>query len=99
MKISIDRTPLLITVVGSLLLLLHGPIAQLPNYHHFADEVVRLGIAHAADVISNVGFAVVGVWGYAVLRPLRAQVALQSGWIGYRLFLLALILTALGSTF
>jgi hypothetical protein len=91
--------PTLITVGAALLLLLHGPIPQLPDYHAFADRTLRFGLPHAADVLSNIGFALVGLWGFARLRPLRHEAALRAGWHGYRLFLLGLVLTAIGSAF
>lgn len=79
--------------------LLHGPIAQLPHYHEFADQATRLGIAHFGDVLSNCGFLLVALWGYSRLAPHRADPALTNGWGGYRLFLLGLLMTAAGSTF
>lgn len=91
--------PLAITVIACVSLVVHGPIAQLPNYHDFADQSAWLGIANAADVLSNIGFAVIGVCGYIVLRPMQTHPALSRGWIGYRLFLAGLVLTALGSSF
>jgi hypothetical protein len=62
------------------------PIGQSPAYHGFADTRSRLGIPNAADVLSNAGFAVVGLWGLWAVRDKR-----------YRVFLWALMLTAFGS--
>ncbi len=42
-------------------------IAQDPRYHGFADQRQWLGIPHAADVLSNLAFALVGVVGIARL--------------------------------
>lgn len=39
------------------------PIPQDPAYHAFADRRAALGIPNAANVVSNVGFAVVGALG------------------------------------
>lgn len=99
MKPLLIRLPLLLTLALSGLLLAHGPIAQLAHYHEFADQSVLLHLPHAADILSNLGFAVVALWGWRRLQPMRAHAALRSGWHGYRLFLLALLLTALGSGF
>jgi hypothetical protein len=73
---------------------LHGPVGQLANYHAFADHTVLFGIPHACDVLSNLGFALVALWGLHRInnRPPR------HGDAGYRLFLFGLLLTALGST-
>lgn len=38
-------------------------IAQNPTYHGFADQRRWLGIPHAADVLSNLAFALVGIIG------------------------------------
>lgn len=81
------------------LMLLHGPIAQPERYHAFADQSRWSGIPHVADVLSNLGFAVVAMWGALRLWPQRNHPALRSGWDGYRLFLIALLLTSLGSTY
>ena len=93
------RLPLLITVGGAGLLLLHGPIVQPSHYIEFADQSTLLGVPHAADVLSSAGFAVIGVWGWLRLAPLRNHPALSAGLCGYRLFLIGLMLTALGSAF
>jgi hypothetical protein len=87
---------MLVAVTG---LLLHGPIAQFPDYHRFADQRALLGLANAADVLSNAGFALVGLWGMLRLWPMRRQPELAAGWPGYFLFMTALLLTAAGSGF
>lgn len=48
--------------------------AQPLAYHHFADRRSWLGIPNFGDVVSNVGFAIVGVWGLAVLLGQRERV-------------------------
>jgi hypothetical protein len=61
-------------------------VGQSAAYHGFADTRRRLGIPNAGDVVSNVGFAIVGIWGLSSVRDKR-----------YRFFLWALLLTAFGS--
>jgi len=87
----------MILLLSMLLMLLHGPIHQLPHYHDFADRRALAGLPNAADVLSNAGFLIVGLWGWLALWPARRHPALARGWSGYQLFLLALILTAAGS--
>ena len=88
--------PALIAIALALAGAAHGPIGQLANYHDFADHTVVFGIPHACDVMSNLGFALVALWG---LRRARFTApALACGRAGYRLFLIALLLTAFGST-
>lgn len=48
-------------------------IAQDPRYHLFADQRHLLGIARAADVLSNAGFVFVGMFGVAGLVSNRRQ--------------------------
>jgi hypothetical protein len=94
----IRHAPTIITVGAIAILALHGRIAQPPHYNEFADQSSIFGIPHAADVLSNIGFALVALWGWLTLRPHRASDQLRAGWPGYRLFLIGLFLTAFGST-
>ncbi|MET3133113.1 hypothetical protein AAKU55_003395 [Oxalobacteraceae bacterium GrIS 1.11] len=71
--------------LGALAMLQHGPIVQPTDYHHFADQRGGFGIAHAADVWSNLVFVIVGLYG---LRQARAS---------HALFFAAILLTAFGS--
>ncbi len=91
--------PLLLVLCAGLGLLLHGPIAQPERYHEFADRRAIFGLTNAADVLSNAGFAIVGLWGLARLWPARAHRAPSAAWPGYFLFLVALVLAAAGSSF
>lgn len=90
--------PFSIVLIAALAMLWHGPIAQLSDYHDFADQRTWLGIHHAADVVSNLAFAVVAVYGLRLLWQKDAHPALCAGIAGYRLFFIALGLTALGSS-
>lgn len=65
---------------------LYGPIAQPANYHAFADQRTLLGVAHFTDVVSNLGFLLVGLCGLLKRRSLEHTV-----------FCAAITLTALGS--
>jgi hypothetical protein len=95
----IRHAPTIITVGMIVILALHGRIAQPAHYNEFADHSVVSGIPHAADVLSNAGFALVAIWGWLTLHPRRASEPLRGGWPGYRLFLIGLLLTAFGSAF
>ena len=79
-------------VVSALLiaaLLGTGPIAQLDDYHAFADARVVAGLAHGADVVSNIGFLIVGLYG--LLLPGRREPA-------FAVLCAALVATACGSS-
>ena len=71
MSFSASRLPELIFTMICLGLLLNGPITQPTEYHRFADNSHLAGIPHAADVLSNAGFAVVGLAGWLALWPQR----------------------------
>jgi len=93
----IKHAPTIITVGAIVILAVHGRITQPVHYNEFADQSVVSGIHHAADVLSNAGFALVALWGWLTLTPHRASEKLRAGWPGYRLFLIGLFLTAFGS--
>jgi hypothetical protein len=97
MKRLLVHSPLLVTLSLCALMLAYGPIAQLPHYHEFADQTVWAGVPHAGDVLSNIGFAVVALWGILRLWPMQGQASLDAGRHGYRLFLAGLLLTSVGS--
>lgn len=82
------KTTLLGLLVGlsALALLVHGPIAQWPSYHDFADRRALFGLPNAADVLSNLPFLLIGVWGWR-----------RSTTLHWRLFAFALACTAAGS--
>ena len=92
----LDYLPSLLTLLVCALMLIHGPIAQFNNYHDFADQSTWLGIPHAGDVLSNLGFALVALWGLNLMSH-RSFTLLQEARYGYGLFLVALLLTAFGS--
>lgn len=99
MKSYLQYIPTFAIAIIALLMLLHGPILQPAQYHEFADHSLWAGIPHAADVLSNMGFAIVALWGALRLWPQRNHLAVQAGWVGYSLFLVALLLTSMGSTY
>jgi hypothetical protein len=70
------------------------PVAQHPHYHAFADQRTWLGIPHAADVLSNLPFALIGAAMLAALPGVRARPA-ERALLG--LTALGLLLTAAAS--
>jgi len=77
----------------------YGPIVQPVHYNEFADNRPLLGIPNAWNVLSNISFLGVGLWGFQQLWGHRSAPILSRGWPGYSLFLFSLILTAAGSSF
>jgi hypothetical protein len=72
-------------------------IQQDQSYHQFADQRTWLGLPHAADVLSNLAFALVGIFGVARLASnsrVRFTPATEAGmWF----IALGIIGTAIGS--
>lgn len=94
-----QHLPVAITVIVVAAMLAYGVIVQPAGYHDFADHSSLAGLPHAADVFSNVGFALVALWGWWRLAGQAAQPRLAAGWFGYRLLLIGLLLTAAGSSY
>lgn len=91
--------PLALVTLAIVAMLVHGPIAQLDHYHEFADTRALFGIPNAGDVLSNVGFAMVGLWGFWAVSSRGRALFTDPALRGYSLFLAALVLTSLGSSF
>lgn len=91
-----SRSNLTLLLAGILMLamFLAGPIAQPAGYHHFADQRTLFGIPNAADVLSNLGFLMAGLAGLVMSARVPAG---DPGRLGYRVFCIALLLTAAGS--
>jgi hypothetical protein len=92
-----------ILLLGSALLMLVilsmlSPIPQPQNYHHFAEQHTWFGINNAWNVLSNLPFALVGIWGlFLLFSPNKIQFIDSNErwfWVGISL---GLILVALSS--
>jgi len=69
------------------------PLPQDPGYHAFADQRVWFGIPHAGDVVTNIAFVAVGLWGLVSLSSAPI-------WrLPYGLFMAGVTLTGLGSAY
>lgn len=87
---------LAVLAVGVLLAL--PPIHQDPGYHAFADQRTLWGIPNFWNVVSNVPFLLVALWG---LRPLRSPAAFEQNWerAAYCVLLGGLAAVAIGSSY
>ena len=90
--------PICIAACVIVAMLLHGPILQPDHYHEFADQRTLFGIANGADVLSNLGFLAVGLFG--LLHALRSRDcrALDPVRAPYALFFISLLMTAASSS-
>jgi len=95
---------LIISAVALVVVLyLQGPIPQSPLYHHFADERGFLNIPNFFNVISNIFFLYVGLYGLIkLLTPgWRKQIyfAEKNGVIFYIIFFFGIFLIGIGSSY
>ena len=74
---------------------------QPADYHNFADHRGWLGVPNFGDVVSNLGFAIVGVLGLHAMLRKRGRIRFldpNEKW-PYLIIFLGLILTAAGSSY
>ena len=86
-------------LIAVIALLLH-PIPQPLSYHDFADQRSWLDIPNFGDVVSNLPFALVGLWGlFALLASSSVHfVDGRERWL-YATMFFSLILTSIGSAY
>lgn len=93
------RIVLAVALLSVLAALLLPAMPQPPEYHQFADRRVLYGVANFLDVVSNVGFLVVGLAGLAVVwRPQTVFEYPAERW-PYAIFFVGMVLTSAGSAY
>ncbi len=86
---------ILTLVLVSLLAFFFIPaIPQATEYHNFIDKLSWQGIPNFADVVSNIGFLIFGIWGLIILKQVPTEKPSKLAWI---IFFVGVSLTALGS--
>jgi len=90
-KYLVGGTALLLTALA----FVFPPIAQDLSYHDFADKRPATGVPNAGDVLSNIPFCIVGLWGMALLR--RRQAADNAARLLWYIFFGGVFLVGLGS--
>jgi uncharacterized BrkB/YihY/UPF0761 family membrane protein len=77
------RLPILVALplLAAAALWLYGPIAQPAHYHHFADIRMFASIPYAADVLSNLPFFIIGLWGLCNVRHASAPLKNATTWL------------------
>ncbi len=90
------RHALLLSVLigGTLAMSLADPVAQDPAYYLFADQRSLFGVPNFLNVVSNFAFAIVGAAG---LYFLSRNTDTPSNRLAWQVFLIGVLLTALGS--
>lgn len=90
---------LLLGVVALLALAVFGPVLPAGEHQHgFADQRALWGIPCALDVLSNLPFAIAGVWGLWALRRLATGALDHTSRGLATLFFAGLVCTAVGSS-
>ncbi len=96
---QLPRSPTMLALLASALMVaalgVHGPIAQPEHYHAFADQRSGWRIDHCANVLSNLTFLLAAAYGAWRIRHSAMAGAQRTGLV---MFVAALALTALGST-
>jgi hypothetical protein len=87
---------LAVVVITATVVYFLKPVAQDPAYHRFADRRSWIGIPNAWNVVSNVFFVLVGIWGY--LELFRHQLDLGVRVI-YGVLFAGIFLTGFGSAY
>ena len=84
-----------ITLCALIVIFSLPPIPQDPNYHHFADVKTILGIPNFWNVLSNVAFGLVGLFGF--LKFFRKEIAFPRA--SYLVFCTGVFLVGIGSAY
>ena len=84
-------------IAAATILFLLPAIPQNEAYHKFADTRALLGIPNCLDVISNLLFLIVGVWGLRTVFRRAEFLDPRERW-PYTVFFISVTLTALGSS-
>jgi hypothetical protein len=93
-----------LTLVVATVFSLLPRIPQPQSYHHLADQRSYLGIHNFGDVVSNLPFALIGLWGLVFLTgsngdlPREHFIDKRERW-PYRGVFVGLLLTSLGSSY
>lgn len=91
------RAFVLLTVIAVVAVLFLPPISQPQDYHHFADARTFWGIPNALNVLSNLPFLLVGIWG--LLAVGRANFSDSRERMPYGVLFAGVALTAFGSAY
>lgn len=86
-------------VSAIVILLLSDPVAQDPGYHQFSDSRTLWHIPNFWNVLSNIPFSLVGIWGSIQLREPNQLVIVRENRLAYSLFSTSLLLVFAGSTY
>jgi hypothetical protein len=96
--LSRSEQVLLAALLAALALACFGPgVAQHAQYHAFADQRDWRGVPCAMDVLTNLPFAIAGLWGLVRVWQASLQRCLDTRWQLAAVFFGGLLVTAAGS--
>lgn len=100
-NIGISKTYilLLISIAGILSVLLIEPIAQNQEYHSFADQRVLMSIPNFWNVVTNIPFLIVGIYGIIFCFRALSKVADYQVVALFLVFFVGVFLTGVGSAY
>jgi hypothetical protein len=73
-----------------------SPIPQDPTFHNFADNTGRAGIPNFWNVVSNLGFLIVGLLGFVIVLRANSPFGIK---VTYLVLTLSVVLTSIGSAY
>ena len=91
LKLGLLLAVTILTLVGIFFLL---PMPQDPAFHHFADARPLWGIPNFGNVVSNLAFLAVGIYGLRVVDKAMAPAAIRAT---YLILFIGVVMTGLGS--
>jgi len=77
------------------------PVPQDTRYHNFADQGMLLGIPNALNVLSNLPFVLVGLYGLVVISRIKHSPSkiVVSNWFAYWSLFAGVVLVGIGSAY
>ncbi len=87
----------IISVVVIIVMFFIPAIKQDLNYHQFSDQRLLLGIPNLLNVISNLPFFIIGLFGLVYLKTHKDAAIVTDLWLSYYVFYFGVLLVALGS--
>ncbi|HTJ13272.1 MAG TPA: hypothetical protein VL547_14650 [Dinghuibacter sp.] len=85
-----------VVLVSALITAISPKNGQDPAFHHFVDTRGWLGIKNFGNVLSNLPFLAVGIWGFIVLGKRRP---VDGIWAIYAVMFFGIFLTGIGSAY
>lgn len=101
MRFIISGIWVLLVAIASVVFSLRGPVPQDPQYHAFVDVRSFLGVPNFSDVVSNLPFLFVGMYGARVIWRLRKLPApfLSADLLAFTMFCFGVVCTGIGSAY